>query len=99
MKCTIKITNQDGQKIYQGKVINLPFKKQAIKDKCIELFNDDDPCIIHESYAINKFAEQLVTLFNQQSQTNVQLKDIAHDLDFIDIPDLASYMMTLEVKK
>ncbi|MFU8793550.1 MAG: hypothetical protein ACNA7K_05935 [Acholeplasmataceae bacterium] len=99
MKCMIKITDQDGHKIYQGKVINLPFKKQAIKDKCIELFNDDDPCIIHESYAINKFAEELVNLFDQQSQDNVALKDIADHLDFIDIPHLSTYMMTLEVKK
>lgn len=99
MKCLVKIMDQHDKLIYKGKVINLPFKKQAVKEKCIELFNDDDPCIIHESYAINKFAEEIVHLFGQESHINTPLKAYAKALDFIDIPNLDAYFITLEVKK
>ena len=99
MKCMVYIKDYKNNVIYKGKVLNLPIKKESIKAKCIELFNDDDPCIIHESYAISKFADEFINAFNFTSQENVSLKGFAYALDFIDIPNLGDLFITLEVKK
>jgi len=99
MKCIVYIKDQSNKIIYKGKVLALPIKKESIKEKCIELFNDDDPCIIHESYAISKFADEFMNAFNYTSQDNVSLKGYAYALDFIDIPNLENHFITLEVKK
>lgn len=98
MKHLVTIKRHDGVILYQGRLINLPMKSDAIKAKSIELFNDDDPCIIHQSYASAQFAEAFLEVFEHQSVANLDLKLYADRLDFIDIVDLANATLTLEVK-
>ena len=47
--------------VYKGKLLGLPFKHDAIIAKSIELFDDDEPCVIHQSYVIKTYADQLMS--------------------------------------
>jgi hypothetical protein len=47
----VKITKK-GTTIYEGNILDIPIKEDAIIKKSIEVFGDDDPCIIHQSFVI-----------------------------------------------
>ncbi len=52
MKKTLILKTKENVVVFKGRPITLPIKETAIKSVCIELFDDADPCIIHESYAV-----------------------------------------------
>lgn len=93
MKQLIKITNQN-QTVYEGKIINLPFKNDYVIQKSIELFDDDDPCIIHKSYIYKEFGSEIVALFDGQKE--IQGKDYKKQLDKLNFKDLENATLTLE---
>ncbi len=70
--------------IYKGKMVNMPVKETAIKEKSVELFEDDDPCIIHQSYVMKHFAQTLASLFEQKNTKTLRLDDVEDELDFLD---------------
>ena len=47
----VKITKK-GKIIYEGNILDIPIKEEAIIKKSIEVFGDEDPCIIHQSFVI-----------------------------------------------
>ena len=93
MKHKIVIYNQEDQIIYDGKALDLPIKMESIRLKSIDLFNDPDPCIIHQSYAIH----QLITPLLKKLTKNVikDLKDIDLDLSWIDLPHISDCKILL----
>ena len=97
MKTVIHIHTQDGKTIYRGKMIHLPFKPEAIQAKCIDLFNDSDPCIIHQSYAVSHFVEIMEKHYLGKTVVNHALATDAMMLDFLNIPDLETLYLTMEV--
>jgi hypothetical protein len=52
--------------IFKGKLLNLPFKEDVIIQKSIELFGDDEPCVIHQSYVIRQFAEEMAQILDPE---------------------------------
>lgn len=60
MKQRLIVQSTDGQVLYQGRPLDLPIKREAIIKKSIELFSDDDPCIIHKSYVIKLYVDELL---------------------------------------
>ena len=44
--------------------------------KSIELFDDDDPCIIHKSYVIKGYVDQLMDLFHNNNTKILYGKDL-----------------------
>jgi hypothetical protein len=49
-----------GKEIYKGKIENMPIKEDYILNESINLFMDDDPCIIHRSLIIKKFLMKFI---------------------------------------
>lgn len=70
MKQKVEIT-RNGESIFRKKIQNLPIKDEFIKQKSIELFDDDDPCIIHQSYVIKEYVDEILTLLNQNKEINM----------------------------
>lgn len=44
---------------------SLPLKDEKIIEKCIELFSDHEPCIIHKSFAMKKLLLEIDEYFSQ----------------------------------
>ena len=72
------------KEIFNGKFIDLPIKETFIINKSVELFDDEDPCIIHQSYVIKEFADQLLTIFKLNEETIISGKEHGKELAFID---------------
>ncbi len=82
------LIESNGKKLYKGNIMNIPVKKSYIIDKSIELFDDDDPCIIHTSFVVKHYAEDLINLFDDENTDTLQGKDYEEALDFLDIEDI-----------
>lgn len=80
--------------LFDGKLINIPIKESCIVEKSIELFDDDDPCIIHKSYIAKEYASTILDLLN--SQKTLFVKAHLDTLAFLDFDDLDT--LTLELK-
>jgi len=98
IKYFVKITNENDKIIFQGKPITLPIKEKYITEKCIELFSDPDPCIIHQSYASQKLVDYFISLFPSLPIKHFSLSGYTKKLDFINIPSIDKYYLTIEVK-
>jgi len=94
-KKTLKILRNE-KVIFNGKFIDLPIKESYIIQKSVELFDDEDPCIIHQSYVIKEFADQLLTLYKINDTNKIMGKDFLSKLDFIDYTDLQDLVFELE---
>jgi len=94
LKQRLTIVSADGQVIFHGDPLDIPVKKAAVIEKSIEVFGDDDPCIIHKSFVIKEFAEALIAILEKQPNQTAQFKDIKLDCHFLDLEDGA--ILTLE---
>jgi hypothetical protein len=81
--------------LFDGKLINIPIKEAAIIEKSIELFDDDDPCIIHKSYIAKEYASTILEAFGSNSK--IALKDHVSSLSFLDFDSPST--ITLELKE
>ena len=82
--------------IFQGKFIDLPIKETCIINKSIELFDDEDPCIIHQSYVIKEYADQLLTLFKRNDANTILGKDYVKELEFLDYEEIEQLIFELQ---
>ena len=95
----IIITNLTGKVVYKGSLSNFKFKSERIKAMCIELFNDENPCIIHESYAIEHLAAILEkALLNLNHTTLIIDEPLIQLCSDIDLKPYLGYNLSLEVK-
>mgnify|MGYP007028884424 CR=1 FL=1 len=95
MKQKIKISN--GTKtIYYGKAINIPVTEDSIIQKSIELFDDDEPCIIHQSYVQKEFADILLNLLKGSPNKEINLIDFKAELYFLRVSNVESVKIVLE---
>ena len=81
MKQKIEIKRGEST-VYAGRISDMPIKHTSIIQKSIELFDDDDPCIIHQSYVIKEYADLLL---GKLQKTNPVVIQDHNDLEFIDI--------------
>lgn len=93
MKQTITITRDDDV-VYDGRIADIPIRHDAIIDKSIALFDDDDPCIIHQSYVIKEYVDELLTLFGKTKE--LRGADHLASLDFLDIAELDRCVLRLK---
>lgn len=94
MKHKIVIFNRDDLVIYEGKALDMPIKMDAIRRKSFELFKDSDPCIIHQSYAIQKFVTPLISELNKNEKTHIET--LTCDTSWIDLPDINDCFIMLK---
>ncbi len=85
MKTKIEIT-MDDTILFKGKILNMPVHHDAVIKRSIELFDDENPCIIHQSFVVKEFAEELITLFEENNP--IEGKDYADVLKFLDVDDV-----------
>lgn len=83
------------KELFNGKFIDLPIKEKYIIDKSIELFDDEDPCIIHQSYVIKEFADQLFTLFKINESNTILGIEHTEELAFLDYTDIQELVFEL----
>jgi hypothetical protein len=95
MKQKVKVFENDKQ-IYKGRLIELPIKEQYIIKKSIELFDDEDPCIIHQSFVYKEYASQILDLLNESPEKTLYLKDHEEELSFINYKDLSAIKIVLQ---
>jgi hypothetical protein len=95
MKQKVKITKDDTT-VFYGKVLNLPIKEDFIIQKSIELFDDEDPCIIHQSYVVKEYGTALLDLFKEKNATSFKGEEYLMRLAFLDIEDISTCLFTLE---
>jgi len=93
MKQRITITHNDTV-VYDGRISDMPIKEDAIIEKSIELFDDEDPCIIHQSYVIKEYVDVVFQLLREQNP--VIIKDALPTLSFLDLEDLQHCVIHLE---
>lgn len=72
----------DDQSLFKGKLLNLPFKKSILIEKSIELFGDDDPCVIHQSYVIRLLVDEILKVWTKEGLKSIDYPEIFSWLDF-----------------
>jgi|AntRauTorckE6833_2_1112554.scaffolds.fasta_scaffold02391_9 hypothetical protein len=81
------ILTHDNEVLFEGNPLNLPFKEASIKEKSIELFDDEDPCMIHQSHIAREFVQTLMATFKEHEVNELNLSDFKDTLDFINVPN------------
>jgi len=89
MKVHMVIFNENHDIVFEGKMIDLPIKEAVIKQKSMELFRDPDPCIIHQSYAIQKIIMPLLDRLKKGKETKI--KDLDLDMTWLDMEHVETY--------
>ena len=81
--------------LFQGRILNIPMKEEKIVEKSIEIFGDEDPCVIHQSFVVKELVTDLLDLFEDNDTYLLNAKDYIDQLNFLNIEDLSS--VTLEL--
>lgn len=94
MKTNVKVFDNENL-IFEGKILEIPFKLVNVINKSVELFGDDDPCIIHKSFVYKKFAEILL----KNKQQNTLILSEHPEIDFLDFDDYTNIIIKFEGDK
>lgn len=71
--------------LYNGNILDIPIKKELIVAKSIEIFADDDPCIIHKSYVIKEFVDEFLQALKPfEHESEVEVNKL--NLEFLEFP-------------
>ena len=76
--------------LYDGNILNLPLKDEFITALSIELFDDDDPCIIHQSYVVKELVTKLLELFEKENYKTIHAIDFKEEFAVVDFTDISS---------
>lgn len=95
MKQYVVIT-KGNKTLYDGRISDIPIKDVAIINKSVELFDDDDPCIIHQSYVIKEYVDVLLGLFKTNKTQTISVKDYQEQLFFLDYTELEEITINLK---
>lgn len=98
MKIKVIIHDSKQQVLFQGNPLLLPVKEQDIKRVSIQMFRDEDPCIIHQSYAIQTLIEGMLSHFGKSSQSDIPLSHHMEHVSFLKFDHIDQLFLTLEVK-
>lgn len=89
----IIIIKQGETVVFEGKLYDMPFKEEAIKNMSIKLFSDPEPCIIHQTYAMQTLLEPLMKQLKMHKIVN--LNDI--DTSYLNLSNIET--LTIEKKR
>ncbi len=87
---------KDEKILYDGRISDIPIKEEYIKSKSVELFDDDDPCIIHQSYVIKEYVDNLLNVFKCTGKTTINVKEHLEELSFLDYTGLEKLVISLK---
>jgi len=83
----VKITKK-GKIIYEGNILDIPIKEEAIIKKSIEVFGDEDPCIIHQSFVIKEYTSELLEHLKKSPNCCLENEALKEKIGFIDFTDI-----------
>lgn len=92
------VVKREDYTLYDGNILNLPLKDEYITKLSIEIFDDDDPCIIHQSYVIKEMVSKLLELFKTQGKSLLKASDFEKEFSVVDFTDVSSLTFELMVK-
>ena len=95
MKQYITISKND-KTLYEGRISDIAIKEKYIIKKSVEIFDDDDPCIIHQSYVIKEYVDDLLNIFKSSGSTTINVSDYLETLDFLDYMELEKVVLSLK---
>ena len=98
MKEKIIIKRQE-EILFQGKILNIPLKEASVVEKSIEIFGDEDPCVIHQSFVVKELVTDLLDLFEDNDTDLLNGKDYLEELDFLNFEDIPSITLEIVRKK
>jgi hypothetical protein len=93
MRYIVTITKEN-HILYQGKEYDMPIKKPIIKEFSARMFNDPDPCLIHQSLV----TQRLVDAWISQLGGEVANASLSSESYFIDL-DLENSVVSIEPLK
>ena len=92
------IVKRDDYTLFDGNVLNLPLKDKYITELSIKIFDDDDPCIIHQSYVIKELVSNFLSLFESQGKNLLHASDFLEEFDVVDFTDISALTFELVEK-
>lgn len=81
--------------IFNGNILDIPIKENYIIKKSIEIFDDDDPCIIHKSFVVKQVVDDLLKQINRKFNCEIKLTDFKDKLYYLDL-DLDNTTLFIE---
>lgn len=97
MKYVISI-KKNTDVIFEGHPLDLPIKQDKLIEKSIAVFDDKNPCIIHQTYVIETFVDALISKYKKQLNTDIQLSKDIQEIEFIDIENIDSCILQIRRK-
>lgn len=98
MKIKVIIETKNHEILFQGNPIHLPVREEDIKRVSILMFRDEDPCIIHQSYAVQKLIEDMLSHFGKKTVKHVPLNEHLEHVSFLKFDHLSELLLSIEVK-
>ncbi|AIO19665.1 hypothetical protein KQ51_01791 [Candidatus Izimaplasma bacterium HR1] len=95
MKQHILIT-KNGKTLYEGRISDIPIKEEYLIKKSVDLFDDDDPCIIHQSYVIKEYVDEVLKIFKAINNKQLSVKEHLNELSFLDFMELEKLVISLK---
>jgi hypothetical protein len=97
MKGQVIFLGKEQREIKKVPINKLKYKEDKIKTKSIQIFNDDDPCIIHKTYCINALSLELLNKLEEMGEERINRfyteKTILEAIkDYIEFPNEAKYI-------
>ena len=90
MKQQVKLYNENTV-LFEGRISDIPIRPEAIIGKSIELFDDEDPCVIHQSYVIKNYVDDILMRFDDRNSDRL---DVAQEgFTFLDVPDSSGWLL------
>jgi len=93
------IIKQTDKVLYNGNILDIPIKEKKIIEKSIEIFGDEDPCVVHMSFVVKELVTDLLDLFEDNNTTVINLADYLDILSFINYDDYSNITIELAGKK
>ena len=90
------IIKKEGKTLYDGRISDIPIKEEYIINKSVELFDDDDPCIIHQSYVIKEYVDVLLSVFKKTDTKEINVSNNLETLSFLDYTGLEKLVISLK---
>ena len=85
--------------LYEGNLLDIPIKEKEIIKKSIELFGDEDPCVVHMSFVVKELVTDLLDLFKKNNTDLLKITDHLDVLSFINFDDFSNITVELVRKK
>lgn len=94
MKQKVKVFDGEAV-IYKGRVIEMPIKSDYVTRKSVELFDDEDPCIIHQSFVYKEYGSATLELL-KSNNNEIKGKDFMDELSYLDFPSIETITIVLQ---